>query len=820
MRNHLKKSQNDVPIGQKLSMAVMYHRDGRLDDAWKIYQQILRVQPQQPDALRLSGVIEYQKGHHKSAAALLGRALEQQPENPETLNNLGLVQQALGDYEVATASYGKALLLRPDYADAYNNLGLLCQEKGQREAALDNFRMALEINPDFAQAHCNLGRIHQGCGDFKAASASYKHALRVNPNYVQAHVYLGSVLHQLGDAGAAESHYRQAVTLTPNLPEVHNNLGLLEQARGELQKAAESYQKALEIFPGFAEARYNLATVEASQDALESAKTHLQQVITCKPEYSEAHNNLGVIFQRQGDLDGAARSYQAALILRPDYAEAQENLATVFMAQGCLAEAVNCHRNVLKLNPDYVEAHYNLGVALEAQGHLNEAAASYRNALALNPEYAPAYHSLGLIFQEQGMLDQAIVCYQRAVSINANYAQAHYSLGRLQHLLGQQEEALRLLDRAIELSPRWMVPCRARVFIDDKVTDDFLFRLEGFLNRLDSLPQTERSELYFSLGRIYQARKDYERSFHYYSLGAQVLRTLKPYNESAYLAAFKRVRGYHDTWRTQYLLGARDQSVVPIFILGMPRSGTTLVEQILASHPMVSPGGELEYLHNVLASVGVCFADFARGLVGHPSTGEINSVGCEIPEAVALEYLEKLAAHRIAGAGQYVTDKLPSNFIYLGMIHGLIQKKKIIHCRRDPVDTCLSIFFTPFVKGHEWSNKLEELGRYYRNYAAMMDYWRTVLPPGSFYEVDYELLVANQENETRRLLDYCDLPWDERCLQFEKTERIVATASAAQVRKPMYGTSVKRWKPYAKYLRPLFEALGDLAPEGWEKEGQ
>ena len=241
---------------------------------------------------------------------------------------------------------------------------------------------------------------------------------------------------------------------------------------------------------------------------------------------------------------------------------------------------------------------------------------------------------------------------------------------------------------------------------------------------------------------------------------------------------------------------------MPIFVLGMPRSGTTLTEQIIASHQQVYGAGEL---HDILQ------------LVNHPKEGAPEGYPLSLKGIIPAD-LKMLGEKYVAGLqarkpeARHITDKMPANFNCLGMIHLMLPNAKIVHVKRNPVDTCLSCFTRLFNKSQYQSYDLTEIGRYYRNYSILMDHWRAVLPPGSFYEVQYEDLVADNENQARALIKYCGLEWDDACLESHKTERSIRTASVTQVRQPIYNTSVERWRKYEKHLRPLLDALGDLVP--------
>jgi hypothetical protein len=319
-------------------------------------------------------------------------------------------------------------------------------------------------------------------------------------------------------------------------------------------------------------------------------------------------------------------------------------------------------------------------------------------------------------------------------------------------------------------------------------------------SRPERLTTDERMQLDFALGKAYADLKDYRRSFDHLRRGAAAKRAQTDYDEAAAMALFDRIEAAFPPERFAAASGRGDPSRTPIFILGMPRSGTTLVEQILASHPDVTGAGELRTASDVFGQVRAV-------------TGEVAHYPDFVPalDAATLKAMGGLYGaelQRLAPGARRITDKMPSNFYFVGLIHMALPNARILHTVRDPLDTCLSCYSKLFAGEQNHTYDLGELGRYHRRYQRLMDHWRGVLPPGRFLDVSYEALVADLEGQTRRILAHCGLDWDERCLSFHETQRPVRTASASQVRRPIYCGSVGRWRAYAEDLAPLIEALG------------
>ena len=375
-------------------------------------------------------------------------------------------------------------------------------------------------------------------------------------------------------------------------------------------------------------------------------------------------------------------------------------------------------------------------------------------------------------------------------------AEAHCNLGIVLKDLGHLDEARRQITKAIELAPRKAV-FHFNLTDTKRMTaaDPSLTAIEGLAREIDTLPADEQMHLHFALGKAYDDIGERDRSFSHLLAGNALKRRQAGYDEAGTLALFKRIQAVFipELVKDKGAVGKAGKD--PIFILGMPRSGTTLVEQILASHRQVFGAGELDLFEQATAD-----------LVGKGA----------FPEAVerlSAEDLEHLGRHYLAGlqakaqGATRITDKMPRNFLFCGLIHLALPDARIIHTRRDPIDTCLSCFSKLFSRGHPYAYDLAELGRYYRGYEALMEHWRQVLPEGTLLEVRYEDVVADLEGQARRMLAFCGLEWDDACLAFHRTERPIRTASAVQVRQPIYQTSVGRWRPDADLLKPLTDEL-------------
>ena len=443
------------------------------------------------------------------------------------------------------------------------------------------------------------------------------------------------------------------------------------------------------------------------------------------------------------------------------------------------------------------EAAYKLGNALLGERRLDEAAAQLGHALALRPDYAEAHFSLAQVLRERGSFDAAIAHYEKALALRPDDPVIHSNLGRLLGELGQIARARAAFEKAVALSPR----CGAH-YLNlahcDRITagDPHISAMEELAHEQDGLSEQDRIDLDFALGKVYADIGRHEQSFHHLLRGNARKRKALIYNEAALLGDLERIRLVFDRKLVRRGKRLGNPSRVPVFIIGMPRSGTSLIEQILASHPDVFGAGELTAFHEAVAGLtgGTPFPELLLSLPKH----RLRELGGR--------YLAAVKA--IAPAASRITDKLPGNFRFAGLIHLALPNARIIHARRDPVDTCLSCFSIQFTAGgSEYSYDLGELGRCYRAYDTLMAHWRNVLPAGIMLDVQYENVVDDLEGQARQIVAHCGLDWDQRCLSFSATPRPVRTASAAQVRQPIYRSSVGRWRPDPAVLRPLLDGL-------------
>ena len=477
--------------------------------------------------------------------------------------------------------------------------------------------------------------------------------------------------------------------------------------------------------------------------------------------------------------------------------------AVALQKQGSLHQAETIYREILKQNPSHFRTLYNLAEVLVRARRFEDAAAILRKALNQDANSARAHTLLAQALRNLERHEEALERARRAIALDPGYAEAHNALAQGLAELGRKDEALRALAQALERAPdqpslylSWGAITRWAA------GDPRISTMEALAQKSGSLLREDQANLHFALAKAYADCGDIERSFRHQIEGGAVQRHFLKYDEAMCLRLLDELsRKIDAAWIARHQ-GVGDPSGLPVFILGMPRSGSTLIEQVLASHPKIRALGERTI--------------FAEALAGVRGTSIIPPVLSRLATELSVSELRRLgtryveAARRGAPTGTArTTDKVPNNFQYVGVIHAALPNARIIHTCRNPIDTCLSIFSILFSGIQQpYSYDLGELGRYYRAYQKLMAHWHSILPPGVMLDVKYEELVDDFEAQARRIVAHCGLEWDDACLKFYETDRPVQTASHTQVRQPIYRSSAGRPRPPRELLLPLLEELG------------
>ena len=681
-----------------------------------------------------------------------------------------------------------AAQLLPKDPEAHTNLGNALRARGRLEQAAARHRRAIELKGDHAEAHNNLGSVLKDLGRLDDAAMSFKAAIAIKADFPMAQDNLGVVLQALGRADEAIAAHRRALALAPDFPDAHSHLGNALRSLGRLEEAAASYRRAVMMDPGHAEALLHLGNTQLALGRLEPAVANYQRLLQLRPQLAEAHSNLGNALRDLGQAAAAVESYHAALALQPDHAEVHNNLGNALLDLGQIDGAVQSYRQAIVLKPDYAKAHGNLGSALRELGRLDEAAASLQQALALQPDSAEILTNFAIVQRLQAHAPGAESSLRRALQLNPTAPPTLIAVAELAADAGRFAEAESLYRQACALSPD-SAPAWAGIAALRKMTaGDADWALQAERLAQQSRRPRDAAQLRFALGKYFDDLEDYDTAFANYQRANETVKTYRPPHDRAQLArTFEFIAGLYDRNFVESARAHGEMCARPIFIVGMPRSGTSLAEQILASHPKVFGAGELSFWKTASLAVG------SATLQGGPSA--------ELSARLAQDYSQVLAA--LAPQRPYVVDKMPANFAHLGMIHAALPDARIIHMRRNPIDTCLSIYFQNFHIAHTYANDLDDLAHYYGQYRRVMLHWQTLLPPDAILEVPYEALVDDPETWSRRMVHFVGLEWEQACLDFHRTSRSVSTFSKWQVRQKISTSSVERWRHYQPFVGPL-----------------
>jgi len=607
------------------------------------------------------------------------------------------------------------------------------------------------------------------------------------------------------------------------------------QERRDFTNAEQLFSLVLAVRPTHYGSLLGLGSIRASSNRLDNAKEYLTQAIAVNQDGPEAHGSLGAVYASAGDPDAAIACYEKALALAPNHAGVHYAFATLLHSLGRHTEAIDHLRRALAERPDHIEAHFTLGNALYSIGQDGEAIQCYLKVLELSPLHPETHNNLANVYQRIGQIDLAVTHYKKAIEVRPDYADAYGNLGNAYLVLNRLEESIEQNKRALKLKPQRfgsynnqgvayqalgrfdeareafehaleLMPMDAAVHLNlvnmgkVKPGDRRLAGLQKLLGEVSSLDAKNQVAAYFAMGKALSDLGQYDEAFQHLLKGNALERQSFFYDEPQRLAMFETLRHTFTPEFFKAKSGHGDTSWAPIFIVGMPRSGTTLMEQVLASHSKVFGAGELETFKEAVGDL----VNSQGVLAAYPALAE--ALSPDQIRQVGEIYTKRVRP--LAPEAPHIVDKMPINFMFVGLIHLALPNARIINLRRDPLDTCVSCFSLLFTGSQPFAYDLGELGRYYRGYERVMDHWHTVLPPGVMIDVRYEDLVDDIEGEGRRVLRHCGLEWEDACRNFHDTERTVRTASLMQVREPVHRRAIGGWQRYAKYLGPLADALG------------
>jgi tetratricopeptide (TPR) repeat protein len=600
-----------------------------------------------------------------------------------------------------------------------------------------------------------------------------------------------------GNFNRAEVNCRQILEREPNHIASMQVLAAVAGRFGVPRRGIEVVAKIIELQPRHADARIQLAKLLRQDGKNEEAIAALNSAIELDPGSARAHNDLGLIYLDENKPREATDSFDRAIELDPAMAIAHFNRGLALEAQGLRSEAIAAFRNVVAIDEGFAEAYAKLGNLLLVGNRHAAAYEMFRRAVEAKPDSAVAWMCRAKILLEEGKAAEAEETVRQAIERGPQNSDAHALLGSILMELGQFDDAAAASDLAIALNRR-QIAAYHQLANSKKLAErdrPLVVQMEWMLKEY-RLAEPGEIDLGFALGKAYDDLGEYENAIAHFDEANRLKHQHTACKHAAYAASIDRQIAKFDAdfFSRNAALGSDWDA--PILVLGTPRSGTTLVEQILSSHPDVGAAGELAF-----------WCD-------HAPKFRMNREGRVDPawvESTAREY-KALLGEKCPGARR-VTDKMPQNFNFISLIHVVFPRARIIHCMRHPVDACLSIYFQNFSRNVDFAYDRGDLVAFYRQYQRLMAHWRSVLPAGCMLEVQYEQLVADPEPLTRKMIEFCGLEWDDACLHHERNRRPVRTASLWQARQPLYNSSVARWQKYRPWLGELEEFLSDAERE-------
>ncbi len=636
----------------------------------------------------------------------------------------------------------------------------------QTEQAIAGCHALLARYPDDINI---LGLLGAALGDmrrFGEAEDILGRVIELAPTFAKPYEDLGTLLVQQHRAQEALPLLEKAVRLDPQLEEAHFQLGKALALLGRGREADAAFERCFALSP--ARRMMALAAEHHKAGRLQDAEQLCRQVLQKDPRHVDALRMLGLVAAASGDLDDAEHLLRQALASAPDHTPAMFELGRVLKELERPEDAIVVYRELLALLPDNPKAHYRLAGVLAPAALNDEAAAAYRRCLELAPGHAGAWLGLGHMLKTLGDQQEGIAAYQRCLALEPDFGEAYYSLANL--------KTYRFADSEIE-------------------------QMQRQLDRAE-LNDTSRVNFLFALAKAFEDCGDFEQAWRYYEQGNATQRMLVSYDPVQTQTINDELIAFFNADFFAATAGQGNPDPAPIFVLGLPRSGSTLIEQIIASHSQVEGTSELPYIGRLSKSLNHNRADAMR----YPQV--LAELQPRHFQRLGQDYLEMAARHRVEGRARFI-DKMPNNFPSVGFIHSILPNAKIIDARRHPLDACVGNLRQLYARGQTFSYDQSDIGEYYLQYLRMMQHWDEVLPRKVLL-VQYEDTVTDLEGQVRRILDFLELPWEDSCLHFHATERAVRTASSEQVRQPIYNSSVGFWRHYASHLDELRDILAPV----------
>lgn len=672
--------------------------------------------------------------------------------------------------------------------------------QGRYKQAANVCQQIIKHKPNLPDPHNILGVSLCAMGLTKQGVASLKRAIALAPKIASYHANLGEVLRLNGQLGDALVALIESLRLDPQNAQAQNNLGIVRYDRKEYDAALESYRRALEIQPNFPEAHNNLGNALRMVKDEAGAALAYQNALSQREVYPEAYNNLGTLLRELNKPDQAEHALKKAIAQNPRYIDAYNNLASIYFVEGNEVEALRQLAEVLRFAPRNPKSLILTARIQNKRANFTAAEQACRMVLEDDPANAEAMTVLGQVMHETDRYEEAIELLERALGQDQDQSEALNFYGVALKSVGRFDEAREQILKALRLDGN-MYGAYANLndLVDFAKEPELFSQIKTIVETAEDPQSDKMLPMHFAYAKALDDNGAHEQALEHYITGGKLKRAQLNYNEVEAFEFFAKIKAAfpEEIFKNRPFAGNDDSR--PVFIVGMPRSGSTLVEQIVSNHPDIYGAGEVKYLSKALHTLRDRFPSLSRypELVAEMTAGQA--------DLFAANYLAEIAAS--SGDAKKVTDKLLTNYFFVGLINLLFPHAKIINTKRDPIDTCLSAFTKLFKDDMPHSYDLAEIGRYYQQYDLLMDHWNRVLPAGVMMTSVYEDVVSDTEQSARKIIEFLGLPWNKKCLDFHKSSRPVKTASVAQVRKPIYKTAIKRWQKYGAGLQPLLDTL-------------
>ncbi|XXK35466.1 tetratricopeptide repeat protein [Rhodobacteraceae bacterium nBUS_22] len=732
-----------VSVAKSLAEAKKLTKVGKIEDAKRVYEEILKAFPGNKRA--------------KEGLALLGKT-----------SSISNNQPAQNEIEHLISLYHQEL-----FSETISKSNLL-----------------LEVHSGSVTLWNILGASYLGIGNASQAEASFRRIIDLDPASSEGWYNLGVSLQKQNEPHAAISAYKEATKLDSSYVNAYNNMGLNFKDIGEFKAALEAYDKALELNPKYSEVHYNKGLVFQLNGQLQEALAANLEALSHKPDYVDAYLNIGSIYRALEDYEKAINFYKTAITLEPKFTEAYNNLGNTLGDIGKYEEAVSILSTGVQIDPNNAEIHNNLANIFKNQGKLTAAIKSYERAIDLNPNRADFFSNLGSSLRENYKFEEAIRSYNKAIELDDSFGDAKYNKAVALINMNLREEAKDLLHDVLERSPRLFEAYRTLTLIEKISLDSPIFSKIKELMGSEKINNEEMSQLYFALAKIYEDADRLQDSFEHLCKGNSLIKETFGYDIVKHRLLVDNLKKAQSRLNGNWLpKGTNFEKTIPIFIIGMPRSGTTLVEQIISNHSRVHGAGELSLI---------------RDLGHNLAVGNI-APSSEVIKNIREAYFAKIT--ELTSGEKWLVDKMPQNFLYVPIILAAFPEAKIIHVQRNPVATCWSNFKQYFTSRiMDYSLDLTDTLEYFKLYKNITKCWHDIYN-NKIYSISYEKLTENAEREIKNLLKFIELDFEPKCLTPERNDRVVMTASQTQIRKPIYSGSSQNWKKFEPFIERAFDEI-------------